>query len=250
MVSKTPLADTFLIETESSNMINHKGGHFPLPPQTAIENTTNSSNTVSIKISIKKSNNKVLFAEVEEDFVEFLCSILTTPLGSMMNLLRGNTCLGSMDNFYTSVSNWNIGSPFISNELKDRLVSPQLAIHHKSRNNGLFSLKEADAPSFYCYSYCIENCPRKRFFGYLTLTKGTAEDREAYYSLLTMKKHAMVEGCFVKKPAMFMVTDDLTVSPLSYISRISLLNRSGILSTEIDVQVVEIGKEEVRMSLV
>lgn len=42
---------------------------------------------VHVKLFIDKQNNKVMFAEGDEDFVEILFSSLTLPLGTIVELL-------------------------------------------------------------------------------------------------------------------------------------------------------------------
>lgn len=59
-----------------------------------------SCNKMSIRVMVQKSNQKIVFAHAEEDFVDFLFSFLTIPLGSVVCLLGENSSLGSIDNLY------------------------------------------------------------------------------------------------------------------------------------------------------
>ncbi|KAF6173566.1 hypothetical protein GIB67_022925 [Kingdonia uniflora] len=78
-ISMTPLTDVLL------NSVNHtstttKGEpeetHYILKSEdTACSGTTN----ITIKLNLIESNNKVLYAETGEDFVDFLFSLLTIP---------------------------------------------------------------------------------------------------------------------------------------------------------------------------
>lgn len=49
---------------------------------------------LSIKILLSRSTNKILGLEVGEDFLDFLFSFCTIPLGSVIKLLGGNSELG------------------------------------------------------------------------------------------------------------------------------------------------------------
>lgn len=49
-------------------------------------------------------------------------------------------------------------------------------------------------------------------------------------------------------PAMFMVTDELIVKPLSPISGISLLNGLNINNNDLEERFVKVGKEEVKQN--
>ncbi|KAJ1437323.1 hypothetical protein SESBI_03650 [Sesbania bispinosa] len=51
-------------------------------------------------------------------------------------------------------------------------------------------------------------------------------------------------GGFARGPSMYMVTDDLVVTPLSFISVISYLNRSGVPLVDLEERVISIGLKE------
>lgn len=58
-------------------------------------------------------------------------------------------------------------------------------------------------------------------------------------------KEATSNGGFVLKPAMFTVTDDLGVTPISPISGLSILNRLKVPFSDIEERIVHMGNEEV-----
>ncbi|KAE9608592.1 hypothetical protein Lal_00020844 [Lupinus albus] len=49
---------------------------------------------------------------------------------------------------------------------------------------------------------------------------------------------------FVKKPSFYMVTDDLVVTPGSSICVVLFLTKSGVSSSDLDEQIIRIGKRE------
>ncbi|XP_043695319.1 uncharacterized protein LOC122645957 isoform X2 [Telopea speciosissima] len=98
LLSKTPLTDVFLkkqafasdegLKYEIGDEVQSKSRRSPLD--------------MTMKITMSKSMNKALYAEAGEDMVNFLLSFLSLPLGSILQLLDGNSSLGSMDNLYKS----------------------------------------------------------------------------------------------------------------------------------------------------
>ncbi|KAF5200418.1 hypothetical protein FRX31_009990 [Thalictrum thalictroides] len=72
--------------------------------------TTEKRNTVtdkelSIKLLIDSKANKILFAEAEKKFIDFLFGLLAMPLGTVIELITEENMMGSMGNLYKSVKN-------------------------------------------------------------------------------------------------------------------------------------------------
>ena len=169
---------------------------------------------ITLKVMVKKSDKKVLFAEGEEDFIDFLFSFLTIPLGSVGYLLSGETCMGSIDNLYRSISSLKVGRYFKSDLLSSMTSEFKLPSGYTCRSQ-LFPL------------HCNYNSYDKIGTHYLYM----ADPRSG-------------EG-FISGPTSFMVTDDLNVTPFSSISSISNLNQLGNPLSDIEEHVVSIGVKEV-----
>lgn len=60
------------------------------------ENRT--STKLELKLTVRKSTNKVLCAEAGNDFIDFLFNFLTILIGSIEDVLKGNSGLGCIDN--------------------------------------------------------------------------------------------------------------------------------------------------------
>ncbi|KAL6529638.1 hypothetical protein OROGR_015261 [Orobanche gracilis] len=75
--------------------------------QTKKEATTNST-TLILKVIVQKTTSKLLFAEADENFVDFLFSLLTIPLGGVEHLLGSSTSLKNIDNLYQSIACPNV----------------------------------------------------------------------------------------------------------------------------------------------
>uniref|UniRef100_K4CRL5 Uncharacterized protein n=1 Tax=Solanum lycopersicum TaxID=4081 RepID=K4CRL5_SOLLC len=67
--------------------------------------TRNNIKKLELKLTVRKSTNMVLCAEADNDFVDSLFNFLTIPLGSIEDVLKGNSGLGCIDNLYKSVEN-------------------------------------------------------------------------------------------------------------------------------------------------
>ncbi|XP_058741709.1 uncharacterized protein LOC131614097 [Vicia villosa] len=77
---------------------------------------------ITMKLVIKKSDGKLLYAQVEQDFADKLLSILTIPLGVVAQIFRGICSLGSINRLYKSISDLNKNKYFMSKEAKKILV--------------------------------------------------------------------------------------------------------------------------------
>nr|KAJ0223326.1 hypothetical protein LSAT_V11C200093170 [Lactuca sativa] len=64
-----------------------------------------SSSKVSLKLLIDSKTKKVLFAEANKEFVDFLFYILSLPVGIVIRLLSKNSMVGSLGNLYDSIEN-------------------------------------------------------------------------------------------------------------------------------------------------
>ena len=109
----------------------------------------------TLKVIVRKSEKKkILYAEAKEDFVDFLFSFLTAPLGSILKLLDGNSSLGCMDNLYKSVKDLN-SSWFIrpsGTPLLDPRVAPQFGFRRQP-----MQLFEEETPSYWYGTGVIKN---------------------------------------------------------------------------------------------
>ncbi|CAN1131033.1 hypothetical protein LINPERHAP2_LOCUS6164 [Linum perenne] len=66
---------------------------------------------VTLKLLIDKKSNRVLFAEAGKEFVDFLFSILSLPLGTVIRLLSKDKMVGCLGNLYQSIE--ELGDTFI-----------------------------------------------------------------------------------------------------------------------------------------
>ncbi|KAF5470555.1 hypothetical protein F2P56_011060 [Juglans regia] len=163
-------------------------------------NPSSSETTVSLKLLVDKSSNKVVFAETGKEFVDFLFGLLQVPLGSIIRLLRDNDLVpgsGSLGRVHESIQNLD-PTYLLPNQTKGSLLSP------KSASSTLTPplLQNFVSPD-------QENVSKPRhYYG------GEVQNN--------------TEKGYVRGVVTYMVMDDLTVKPMSTISCITLLNTLNI----------------------
>ncbi|PKU87624.1 hypothetical protein MA16_Dca009796 [Dendrobium catenatum] len=80
---------------------------------------------ITLKLLIDVRSHKVLFGEAGKDFVDFLFSLLTLPLGCVIKLVSPPTMIGSIGKLYQSVENLN-EIYLVANRAKASLLQPEV----------------------------------------------------------------------------------------------------------------------------
>lgn len=239
-VSESPLTETFLKHErgEQSCKVKNQWGSFQSPKEV---DASNEEGKICVKLLVSKSRNCVCYAEGGEDFIDLLFSFLTLPLGYIVKELQRGCSMGCIDHLYTTVQ--ELDAKFFLKP-KAVLVSPKVApgFHWKSLPLGV---EEASNPLYYI----------KRIIDYngvllsTRLTK-TGNNSSSFVALKVMDpksnyKEVNNVGGFLKGPTLFMVTDDLVVTPVSPISGISILNQLKVTYDDLEERVVQVGIQEV-----
>ena len=200
-----------------------------------------------LKVLIRKSDRKILFVEGQEDFADFIFGFLTLPLGGVLHMLGGFSSYSCLDKLYKSVTELCPYRYLMSPSLKHMLVNPQCAPQFGIYNQ---ILQIGDLPVFYCKSYekdmkqisvLVNSTKSLRLYGELYKTMDIVDPKSS-----DGKSNS---GGFVIGPAMYMVTDDLVVTPISSISGVSYLNRSKVHLSDLEQRVINIGLKEVMLFL-
>ncbi|XP_027905996.1 uncharacterized protein LOC114165613 [Vigna unguiculata] len=210
IISKSPLSDV-LLENRGSKKYCFSGDTGPVHWKGSVE----------MKVMVSKSKNKILFAEAEGDFVDFLVSFLTIPIGSIMKVMKGKLCLGSIGNLYTSVKDlnpsWFVGS---SNE---SLLNIKIAPHFGCKSN---PLEEEDSPQYW-YGPVVQKHNEGRTM--ISNRKDMLRDPKK----VKLFDPRSIDGAreagvgFMKRPCLFVVSDDLKVIPMTTASSILYLKELG-----------------------
>ncbi|PIA42702.1 hypothetical protein AQUCO_02000271v1 [Aquilegia coerulea] len=105
LLSKKPITDIFLKPRGIIKYTRKRMKTEPLDKQfLALEQTVlrDSIEKISLKLLVRKSQNKVLYAVANAEFVDLIFSVLTFPWETMIELFCGCSYIGSMDNLYKS----------------------------------------------------------------------------------------------------------------------------------------------------
>ncbi|XP_047940788.1 uncharacterized protein LOC125188092 [Salvia hispanica] len=207
-ISPTPLADLVLNKTSldlapvPKTLVNH----------TDIQGKLETKKLV-LKIVVQKSKGKLLYALAEDDFVDFLFSLLIIPLGGVGSLLAGKTCIKGIDILQRSVAGL-AEKYFKSPSTKNGLMKPSL-VHGSVSENYILPLDQQ----------CITFNELQQFkFSSLKFPKGP--------------------GRYLSRPIAYMVMDDLTMKPLRIHSTISFLSEKNIPMSDVEEIAVQVRVKE------
>lgn len=212
---------------------------------------------MTLKLLIDTKLEKVVFAEASKLVIDFLFSLLSLPVGTVVGLLGSKSgTVGSLDNLYQSVTNLN--ETYLQENLdKNVLLKPKAPIF-STEIFGLLPLNACNEDavdnnleaSFHkcnaCQSY-VECDNRNRF---RRIQRSMYSGFGLSYDYVQISKPAVkknsVKNGFVKETVTFMVMDDLVIQPMSTISSITLLNKLNIKDiSALQEKEVEFGMAEV-----
>ncbi|KAJ6900458.1 hypothetical protein NC652_026543 [Populus alba x Populus x berolinensis] len=239
-----------------------------------------SSSKMSLKLLIDSKHNRVVFAEAGKDFVDFLLSLLALPLGTVIRLLTKSTTIGCISSLYGSLEKLD-ESYLQPNQNKDSILKPTIATQVTNRN---FLLPDTRKPEnrklYYCSSHpgyvsdiknsVCSHCRISQGFGFGARSSSCASSSYIFSSSSSSSSSACScsmsqevkfvgtnvsastdtpasdqAGGYVKGLVTYMVTDDLSVSPLSMVSVVGLLNKIEIKDFSLlEEKVVEFGIKE------
>ncbi|KAL8474309.1 hypothetical protein ACS0TY_030950 [Phlomoides rotata] len=125
LISPTPLTDIIFMQKQTKFATIKSEAGISLHQFEKAANFFDSKKMI-LKVMSQKSSKKLLFAEAEEDFVEFLFSLLIIPLGIVEWLLGSNTCLNNIDNLYRSIADLIDEKYLKGADAKDSLMKPKV----------------------------------------------------------------------------------------------------------------------------
>ncbi|XP_059458464.1 uncharacterized protein LOC132188071 [Corylus avellana] len=207
---------------------------------------------VSLKLFIEKgSQQRVLYAEVEKEFVDFLFSIFTLPVGVVFRLLKeGNVTVGSLQSLYRSIENMSVThiQPYKD---KSFLLEPKVFMpgakpptlllpNVGSTFHRLYKCSSSNTSSSTCLSYIADNdstncgsCGTRK-----NLLVSSIDSPSAIRAFSTSE-----EG-YVRGTVTYMVMDDLEVKPLSSNALVTLLSQFNVDIRDLEEKVVDVGMDE------
>ncbi|CAK8541824.1 unnamed protein product [Lathyrus sativus] len=246
LTSESPLTDMFLLKKQS---IENTQLNSVLDFAIGIVEE-NDGKKIEVKVVMRKSNSKILFALGDADFADFILSFLTFPIGGVEHMLKGNSCGSSIDNLYKSILELDSDTYLKTSDLKEKLVKSKLAHQFKLRNQ-LLPFDEMPHVDYFCVTR--HNRKKTGFHAYLTAFEELSIcTKELSVPLRYLEPQISIGEVFarsggkgfMKSPSLYMVTDDLVVTPSSSVSVISFLSNLGIPSSDLEERMITIGKFE------
>ncbi|GMP85629.1 hypothetical protein CsSME_00038709 [Camellia sinensis var. sinensis] len=207
------------------------------------------SDSMAVKIMVRKSDGKAMYAEAMEDFVDLLLSFLTIPLANVVGCLDGDSSLGCVDNLFSSIKSLN--DKWLATHRVPWSDSDQCS-NHLLLDVGL-------ASKFKCSSQPFQLQERIPNFHYhdgklsadvlwLTYRRLRVNNRRLSDLTLIDPKSPKWEICFeefVKRPGLFLVSDGLVVLPSAGItSSISYLKDLDVSIDDMEEHVIKINRQE------
>ncbi|CAL2263800.1 unnamed protein product [Prunus armeniaca] len=232
LVSKTPLTETLLKPKQDpkwSSAIFDQAIHIESHMSGDLVN--DEEDKISLNLVVSKSKKMICYAEAGEDFVNLLFSFLTLPLGFIVKNMKNGSLKGCIRHLYKTIQDLD-GEYMISDHHKEMLLDPKLV------------------PGF-CYKNSLLGIEETSYYNYFSLNSYTfTTDRSLFPSepdklkLVSSDSVDLSAQGFLKRPAKFVVTDNLVVRPISRILELQVLKDLNVPVTDIEDQIVHVGKKE------
>ncbi|KAJ6311666.1 hypothetical protein OIU77_013426 [Salix suchowensis] len=212
-----------------------------------------SASTLSLKLLIDSKHNKVVLAEAGKDFVDFLLNLLSLPLGTVIQLLTKPAMTGCIANLYGSLEKLD-ESYLQPNKNKGSILNPPIPTQVTHPNFLLpdTNRKPENQKLYYCpqhpgfvsniqNSICNQCSPFRGSGCYFSKEVKFAVTNDS----TSTDTPTSEQGGYVKGVVTYTVTDDLSVSPMSMVSVVGLLNKFDIKDFGVlKEKVVEFGIDE------
>ncbi|EOA37384.1 hypothetical protein CARUB_v10011222mg [Capsella rubella] len=215
--SDTPLTDVFL-KKDRSCVISKVLNMSSLAVQEKSGGLIQSNNVMSVSVFTRKLDKKVLYIESEKDFVDLLLTFLVLPLNSAWKLAGSNLVLGCIDNLCESFK--SLSSIEVRNALNNKCMLPW----YYSCQQPLLDVCYADRDTNSVLKDYILVKPRDPKCGDIAEVGGYSG--------------------FVKRGTMFMVSDDLTITPMDLLSAICSLKKWNLDFDDMEERVITISTAE------
>ncbi|CAM0879546.1 unnamed protein product [Alopecurus aequalis] len=215
---------------------------------------------LSLKLLVDTKAHRVLFAEAGKDAVDFLFSLLALPLGTAVKLLGADSMVGSAGDLYASVAKLSatyvLPGANMAALLHPAVPSPAAA----ASNVSLLRLPPAPSKRFFVCSqrhsseYSTDSPSRRNYVTDTNGTKCPACSRPMSDVIYWAEPDSGGSGQaatgggakgFVQGIVTYTVMDNLSVTPMSAISSIALLNTFAVRDLgALQEKTVQIGYRE------
>ncbi|CAN1284274.1 hypothetical protein LINPERPRIM_LOCUS18571 [Linum perenne] len=201
-----------------------------------------SASKVTLKLLIDKRTNRVVYGEAGKDFVDFLFTILSLPLGTATKLLsKENKMVGTLGNLYRSIE--ELSDTYIQpRQRKDRVLNPSV-LYCPARVVHLFSDK--GLPATMKFYRCSSSCYRVTDDCYVICPSCKAQMLNTLLFVDMASTNGVADEGFVNGAATYMVTDNLEVKVMSTVFIMDLFKEMDIKEVgSIEEKVIHLGTAE------
>ena len=225
---------------------------------------------MSLKLLIDTKRERVLFAEAGKEFVDFLFTLMSLPVGTVISLLSSNDMVGSLGKVYQSIE--NISNTYTQPNMdKGTLLNSKIAAVHNKCGivppllpnkkeilsagekmyiclwlGGTHSSMYGNGHHRFVAQDSTATCPQcnTKMSTEVNFVAGSINKKDNDSTSASSSGEG--DGGFVKGVFTYMVMDDLEVTPMSTISSIDLLNKFNVKEVgALQEKRVSIGKDEV-----
>ncbi|CAO2161137.1 unnamed protein product [Urochloa humidicola] len=213
------------------------------------------TSTLKMKLLIDIKANRVVFAEASKDVVDFLFSLLALPVATIVKMLGEGSMSGSFGNLYGSVEKLD-DTYVLPGVEKKAVLQPTIvpsAVTTSCSSLLLLAPPSVEPKSFFrcgnvmyssCYNYVTDtwgtNCPSCSKKMNIAVKFVTPEADEGSGHNVQSSTGTAGKG-FVQGVVTYTVKDDLTVTPMSTISSITLLNTGAVNFGDLQERTVPLG---------
>ncbi|KAK3206394.1 hypothetical protein Dsin_020440 [Dipteronia sinensis] len=185
---------------------------------------------IRINALVNKENNRIIFTESNEDFIDVLFSFLTMPMGTIIKLIRNKSPtvgIGCMNNLYESIMNLD-GQQFRTGACKNMLLYPRNAAEAECERLKL-KVDDGEALKYFACNRRDCRCSGNKLLSYYRNAVCGCGEHMGFDMVLYREESegsvfdARDRGVFLKGLARFIITDALEVMPASVESSHSLL---------------------------
>jgi len=226
--------------------------------------SSGSKDYLEIKVMVSKSKNKILFVEADGDFVDFLATFLTTPLGSIMNLKNdklscclkplayilklknGKLSLGSIHNLYKSVK--NLDPSWFTESSNKSLLNPKVASHFGCERNPLL-IASQDETDKYWYGLREVKNEKGRIISEKKMISIKHDMLKEPKEIILLDPRSSGGVGFIKRPCLFVVSDDLELSQMTNTGSTSCIFMNNHSFTDLEEHLVKIRKSQVMFTI-
>ncbi|CAO2208951.1 unnamed protein product [Urochloa humidicola] len=224
------------------------------------------SSTLSMKLLVDTKAGRVIYAEAGKDVVDFLFSLLTLPVATVVKILSKDAMVGCIGNLYGSVE--RLDAAYVrSADAKAALLSP--AGGHESGRLLQLQPPVAAPPVAAVEVYqCSEGGDIDECYNFVAVVKDTpcrlcggamnvpmevvgssdafgSEDDEEEAADADQGQAALAGMGFAQGIVTYTIMDDLTVAPMSTISGITALRGLGVTDiSSLKEKAVQVGYNE------